>query len=65
MLQSLGNSDDVVFVIDKVLSQITVQQIDPALVVGFFAGHIVSSNLIVDGTTWTPNRCGNVVAWLY
>lgn len=55
VLESFWNSNDVVFVIDKVLGQVPVQQVDPSFVVGFFARHVVGADLVIDRSTGTSD----------
>ena len=53
ILKPLRDSNYVVLVVDKVLRQITMQQIDTAFIISLLAGHVVSPDLVVDRSART------------
>ena len=61
ILKPLRDSNNVVLVVDKVLGQITMQQIDTAFIVSLLAGHVVSPDLIVDRSARTTNGGRDIV----
>src|SRR4051812_34588570 len=64
LLQSTGDPDDVLGVIDVIFRQIPVQQVDAALIVDIVRRHIIRADQVVDAMPRTPHSCDHVVTRL-
>src|SRR5205823_2267513 len=56
--------DDVFFFIDKIFGEVAVAEIDAALVIRLFAGHVVGADQVIDRAAGATDGGGDVVARL-
>src|SRR5579864_33239 len=65
MFQVLRHFHDVVRIVDEVLGEVSMAEIDPPLVIDFFAGDVVSADLIEQRITRPADRARDEVTRLH